>query len=177
MGFIHNSLDAKLLALYLMSRVATPISFDALVDLAMRCESVDYFLFAQEVAALVKNGHLTLDDGGLYAITEKGRTNVGVMEDTIPTPIRRKANEGLSALNTELRRNAQVTAKLVDDGEGRSHVELGLCDDAGTLFSLFLTTPSKELGEKIVARYHEAPEDCFNAMLTLLLQEPKEDPS
>ena len=52
MGFLRGPLDVKLLVLYIMSRVAAPISFDALTDLVLDCEEVDYFLFAQEVGEL-----------------------------------------------------------------------------------------------------------------------------
>lgn len=175
MGFIHGPLDIKLLVLYIMSRVAAPIAFDTLTELVMSCEEVDYFLFAQEVNDLVESGHLVLDEGGLYTVTEKGRTNSGIMEDSLSTVIRGKCNRALAKLNAALRRDAQVTAKVVDDQEGRCRVELGLADDAGPLFTLALAVPSRELGEKIVRRYHDAPEDCFNAILACLLQGPREE--
>ena len=175
MGFIRKPLDVKLLVLYIMSRVAAPISFDALTELVMSCEAIDYFLFAQEVGDLVSSGHLALGDDGLYTVTERGRTNSGIMEDSISSPIRGKANRALADLNAALRRDAQVTAQVVEEPEGRCRVELGLADDAGSLFSLSLEAPSKELGEKIVRHYHDAPEDCFNAILALLLQNPKEE--
>lgn len=171
-GFIRKPLDVKLLVLYIMSRVAAPISFDALTELVMSCEAIDYFLFAQEVGDLVASGHLALGDDGLYTVTERGRTNSGIMEDSISSPIRGKANRALADLNAALRRDAQVTAQVVEESEGRCRVELGLADDAGSLFSLSLEAPSKELGEKIVRHYHDAPEDRFNAILSLLLQEP-----
>lgn len=174
MGFLHGPLDIKLLVLYIMSRVAAPIGFDVLTELVMGCEEVDYFLFAQEVGDLVQRGHLALDDGGLYTITEKGRANSGIMEDSLSTVIRGKCNRALAALNATLRRNAQVTARVVEESEGRCRVELGLRDDTGTFFSLLLETPSREQGQKIVRRYQDAPEDCFNAILTYLLQSPKE---
>ncbi len=175
MGFLRGPLDIKLLVLYLMSRVAAPISFDALTGLVMDCEQVDYFLFAQEVGDLVARGQLVLDDGGLYTITEHGRANSGVMEDSLSAAIRGKANRALAVLNAALRRDAQVTAKLIDEGQGRCHVELGLADDVGPLFSLSLAVPSKELGEKIVRNYHDGPEACFNAILSCLLHEPEEE--
>ena len=174
MGFIHDSMDVKVLVLYIMDRVAAPINFDTLTELVMGCEEVDYFLFAQEVDDLVNTEHLLLTDDGLYSATEKGRVNGKAMEDSLSTVIRGKASRAVGALNATLRREAQVTAKLVDDPDGRCHVELGLADDAGSIFSLSLIAPTKEEGQKIVRRYHDTPEDIFNAILTLL-QGPKEE--
>lgn len=174
-GFIRDPLDIKLLVLYIMSRVAAPIGFDTLTDLSMCDSGVDYFLFAQEVEALVNSGHLFKDDEGLYSITEKGRTNGGIMESSLPSVVRGRCNRALAELNAQLRRNAQVTAQVVDEAEGRCRVELGLQDDTGPLFSLALAVPSQEQGQRIARRFHDSPEDAFNAILSCLLQDPKEE--
>lgn len=174
-GFIRDPLDIKLLVLYIMSRVAAPIDFDTLTDLSMRDSGVDYFLFAQEVEGLVNSGHLTRTDDGLYSITEKGRTNGGIMESSLPTVVRGRCNRALAELNAKLRRNAQVTAQVADEGEGRCRVELGLQDDAGPIFSLALAVPSQEQGQQIAHRFQQSPEDTFNAILNCLLQDPKEE--
>ncbi len=176
-GFLHGPLDIKLLVLYIMGRVAAPIGFDTLTELVMGCETVDYFLYAQEVSDLVSSGHLTLGEDGLYAITEKGRTNSAIMEDSLSTVIRGKCDRALRALNAGLRRAAQVTARLMEEAPDRCQVELGLADDAGPLLSLTLAVPSREQGQRIAARYRQDPEECFNAILACLLppSPPKEE--
>ena len=172
-GFIKESLDIKLVILYNMSRVAGPISFDLLTELSLCDEGVDYFLFAQAVDQLVQSGHLAKDDGGLYTITQKGRTNGGIMESSLPIVIRGRCDRALAKANAALRRNAQVTAQVTEDEPGRCQVELGLRDDAGSLFELRLIAPSEEQGQRIAQRFHDRPEDTFNAILACLLQEPE----
>ena len=44
-GFIHNKLDIKLLVLYLVSRLAGPVDFPTLTDLALCDDGVDYFQY------------------------------------------------------------------------------------------------------------------------------------
>ena len=175
MGFLHDSMDVKVLVLYIMNRVAAPIGYDTLTNLVLDCEEVNYFVLKTEVDGLVDTDHLLLGDDGRYTVTEKGRVNGAAMEDSLSTVIRGKAGRAVGVLNASLRREAQVTARLVDDPDGRCHVELGLADDAGSLFSLSLIAPSKELGQKIVDHYHDQPEDCFNAILALLLQDPEKN--
>lgn len=174
-GFIHESLDVKLLILYIMGRVAAPIDFATLTDLSLCDEGVDYFLFAQAVDQLIESGHLSKGDDGLYAITQKGRTNGGIMESSIPTVVRGRCNRALAKVNATLRRNAQITAQVVEDGPDRCHVELGLSDDAGPLFDLRLTVPSPQQGREIAQGFHDRPEDTFNAILSCLLQESEEE--
>lgn len=174
-GFIRQSLDVKLVVLYIMARVAAPIDFATLTDLSLCDEAVDYFLFAQAVDQLVESGHLVRDDEGLYTITQKGRDNGGVMESSLPTVIRGRCNRALAKVNAKLRRDAQVTAQVVEDAPERCHVELGLADDAGPIFDLRLTVPSPQQGRDIARRFQERPEDAFNAILTCLLQAPEEE--
>lgn len=171
-GFIHQPLDIKLLVLYIMSRVAAPIDFDTLTDLALCDEGVDYFLYAQAVDQLITSEHLVKDDEGYYSITQKGRTNGGVMESSLPSVVRGRCDRALAHLNTTLRRNAQITAQVTQDSPERCQVELGLSDDLGPLFDLRLTVPSASQGQSIAQRFHQCPEDYFNAILACLLQGP-----
>lgn len=174
-GFIRQPLDVKLLILYIMSRVAAPIGLDTLTDLALCDEGVDYFLFAQALEQLVESGHLTKDDGGYYTITEKGRTNGGIMESSLPIVVRGRCDRSLARVNAALRRNAQITAQVTQDASERCQVELGLRDDLGPLFDLRLSVPSLAQGESIAQRFRERPEDTFNAILTCLLQSSEEE--
>ena len=45
-GFIRDQLDIRILALYLMSRVAAPVDFVTLADLAFCDDGVTYFYYA-----------------------------------------------------------------------------------------------------------------------------------
>ena len=87
-GFIHDKLEIKFLILYITARVIEPIPFDTVWDLAMCDEGVDYFDFSECLADLVKTGHLTLSEDGLYAITDKGLRNSRICESSLPYSVR-----------------------------------------------------------------------------------------
>ena len=74
MGFIQDEMDLKLLVLYIMARIAAPITFLQLLELALCDAGVDYFSLTQAVEHLVETEHLSRE-GERYAITEKGRRN------------------------------------------------------------------------------------------------------
>lgn len=173
-GFIHDPLDVKLLVLYIMSRIAAPIDFATLTDLALCDDGIDYFLYAQAVEELVNSGHLSKDERGLYAITEKGKSNSDIMESSLPSVVRGRCNRALAQLNDTLRRSQQVTAAVTGQ-EGRYQVELGLSDDLGPLLRLTLTVPSQAQGDQIAQRFQSHPEESFNTILADLLQEPNEE--
>ena len=61
MGFIQSELDLKLLVLYIMSRVAGPVTFLQLLELALCDEGVDYFSLTEAVGHMVETGQLERD--------------------------------------------------------------------------------------------------------------------
>ena len=169
-GFIHDKLDIKLLVLYIMDRVAAPIDFSTLTDLAMCDSGVDYFQFAESVAELVESGHLT-QDGESYAVTGKGRRACAAGESSLSPVVRRRCDQRLAPLNQALKRKAQVRSELRPRPDGYD-VCLMMDDDQGSLFSLTLLAPSQEEGRRIADRFLRHPDRIYNGILGVLLPEP-----
>lgn len=167
-GFIHDKLEIKILVLYLLSRAEGPIDFATLTDLAMCDPGVDYFRFAEAAAELIHSGHAQ-EEGGLYAITDKGRRNCADSESCVSPVVRRRCDRRLAGLNADLRRRAQVRARVEPGGEGEFFLRLALDDDGGNLLTLDLLTPSQEEGERMAARFLAQPERVYHGILSVLL--------
>ena len=104
-GFIQSELDLKLLVLYIMARAAGPITFLQLLDLALCDAGVDYFSLTQAVEHMVETGQLSKEDER-YSITEKGRRNSEICENSLPYSVRMHCDENLVKVNEALRREA-----------------------------------------------------------------------
>lgn len=74
-GFIRNPLEVRLLILYILDLLISPVTMAELTDLALCDEGVDYFQFATALGALTENGHVAESEDGLLSITEKGHAN------------------------------------------------------------------------------------------------------
>lgn len=166
-GFIHDKLEIKLLVLYIMDRVAAPIDFATLTDLALCDSGVDYFQFAEAAAELLKSGHLT-QDGAYYAVTDKGRRACAAGESSLSLVIRHRCDQRLAPLNQALKRKAQVRAELRSQPGGYD-VCLTMDDDQGSLFSLTLLAPSQEDGQRIADQFLQHPDRIYNGILGVLL--------
>lgn len=170
MGYIQNDLDLKLLVLYIMNRVAGPIAFNQLLELALCDAGVDYFSLTQAVNHLVETEHLTAE-GERYAITEKGRHNSLICEETLPFSVRRKCDENLTTVNDQLRREAQIRSELLPRADGTFTLRLALDDDAGNLFTLELLTPDQEQGKQLLDQFRAHPERIYSKITGALLAE------
>ena len=168
-GYIQSDLDLKLLVLYIMDRVAGPFSFLQLLDLALLCDSgVNYFPLTQAVSHLVETEHLTLE-GEHYSITEKGRRNSQICQDSLPYSVRRRCDEFLVGINAQLRRDAPIRGELIPREDGTLTVHLAVGDQACTLMDLQLLVPTREQGQALIARFRKQPEQIYSQLSELLL--------
>ena len=170
MGYIQNDLDLKLLVLYIINRAVAPITFNQLLELALCDAGVDYFSLTQVVNHLVETEHLTAQ-GDRYEITETGRHNCKICEETLPFSVRRRCDENLVAVNEQLQREAQIRSELIPREDGTFTVSLALDDDAGNLFRLELLIPSQEQGQALVSRFKANPEQFYNTLLSNMMSE------
>ena len=83
-GFIQDKLEIKFLILYVAARLIEPVPFEAMQELTMCDDGIDFFDFSECLSNLVESQHLTLSDDGLYAITEKGLHNGAICESSLP---------------------------------------------------------------------------------------------
>lgn len=167
-GYIQNDLDLKILVLYIMDRVAAPITFNQLLDLSLCDAGVDYFSLTQAVNHLVETQHLTARDER-YSITEKGRHNSLICEETLPFSVRRRCDENLADINDQLRRDAQIRGELLPRADGTFTLHLSLDDDAGNLFTLELLTPDQEQGLQLLENFRAQPEQIYSKITGALL--------
>ena len=172
-GFIRDQLDIRILVLYLMSRVAAPVDFVTLADMAFCDDGVTYFEFAEAVNHLVELEQLTME-GELYAITDRGRQNSKVCEDQLAYSVRRRCDRNLAKVNGALRRDAQVRAEILPREDGGETLRLILDDDKGNIMTLDMLTVSPEQSTLLAEKFRAHPEKLYNGILQVLLEETRE---
>lgn len=173
-GFIHDKLDIKFLLLYLTARLAGPVDFATLAELAFCDDGVEYFDFAESVAELVETEHLALTDGR-YTITEKGRRNGKICETSLPLSVRQRCDRDLARINVGLRRDAQVRAETHPREDGGVTLRLILDDDKGNLMTLDLLTVSEDQAGRLAETFRAKPDELYESILRVLLAPPEDD--
>lgn len=169
-GFIQDKLEIKFLILYIAARVIEPVPFDAILDLTLCDDAIDYFDFSDCLADLVRTGHLTLSDD-LYSITDKGRRNSEICESSLPYSVRLRCDKNLSEWNRKLRRKQQVKASSEKRPNGTYTVRLSLNDDAGSVMDLRLMAPHADMAKALTEKFRREPEKLYGGIMKLLLQE------
>lgn len=176
-GFIHDKLEIKFLILYITARVIEPIPFDTVLDLTLCDDAIDYFDFSDCLADLVRTGHLSLSDDGLYAITKKGIRNSKICESSLPYSVRLRCDKNLSDCNRKLRRKSQVRASYSKRENGTYTVNLSLDDDMGSVMDLNLMVVREDMAHILEERFRKSPERLYNQIMNLLLSDGQDEKS
>lgn len=169
-AFIHDKLELRMLILFLMSRVVSPVDLPTLTDLALCDAGVDYFSFADSVHELTESGHLKLE-GQLYSITEKGRRDSAITESSLPYSVRLKCEKNLVEVNARLRRAAQVRSTMERREDGLYNVTLALDDNEGNLFTLSFLAGDEKHCKRIMDSFQAAPDQFYDRLLGALMPE------
>ena len=170
-GFITNSLEIKLLILYIVSRLSGPAPFEVLQDLSMCDNGVDYFGFSECLADLVRTEHIVIGEDGLYAITEKGRVNSAVCETSLPYSIRMHVEKELVGYNEQIKRRNLVSADMEPRTKSGYTVTLSLSDELDELMNLELMVTREEMAQDLCRRFQANAEVLYSKILSVLFED------
>ena len=179
MGFIQDKLEIKFLLLYIASRLIEPVPFEAMQELAMIDDGVDFFDFSECMNDLVTSGHLTLSEDGLYAITEKGLRNGQICESSLPYSVRLAADKNITVFNQKLRRRAQIRSEITPRPNGA--IEFGqqaigaFCDEQDSpLLKMELMVPKEVMAKDLADRFRKNTEQLYASVINALFEAPRE---
>ena len=170
LGFIRDKLDIKILILYILEKLPGPVDELTLADLVLFDGGFNWFDYTDCLAELVQTEHITEQDGS-YAITEKGRRNVGFVGSSLPYSVRTKADRLAAPVAAALRRSSMIetyTEPGVNDGRT---VSLRLSDGVGEIIALRIAVPDEAQAKVVEGRFRKNAEDIYNQIIALLTQE------
>ena len=188
-GFIQDKLEIKFLILYVAARLIEPVPFEAMQELTMCDDGIDFFDFSECLSNLVESQHLTLSadlvktehlsldrHSGLYAITEKGLHNGAICESSLPYSVRLRADKNITIFNQKLKRRAQIQSDIAPRRNGTYTVTLAFNDDESQpILKMELMVPKEVMAKDLAERFQKNPEQLYTGVLNTLFSEPDEE--
>lgn len=173
LGFIHDMMDVKVLILFVMARVGYPVDMQQIYELCYQDECLSYFDVCTAVPEMVNSGHLQLQDEH-YEITEKGRKDCVLTEDSIAFTVRQRAENAVSRFNRQLRRSSFVRTQIIPREGGDFSVIMALDDEMGNLMTLELLAPNQRQAVRLGKLFEKKAEAVYNLTMAELLDEEDE---
>ena len=174
LGYIHNMMDVKVLILFVAARSNYPLNTQEIYELCYQDDCLSYFDVCTALPEMVTSGHLNQVEEGIYEITEKGRQDGAVTEDSIAYTVKRKAEDAVEKFNRQLRRNSFVKTQVLAREGGDYSVMMSLDDEQGNLMALELLAPDRRQALRLAKLYEQRAEDVYKMVMTVLLDDEDE---
>lgn len=174
LGFIHDMLDVKVLILFVMARVSYPVDIQQIYELSYQDDCLSYFDVCTAVPEMVKSGHLKELENAQYEITEKGKADGALTEDSIAFTVKQRAENAVSRFNRQIRRSSFVNTQIIPREQGDFSVLMSLDDEAGNLMTLELMAPNQRQAVRLGKLFEKKAEAVYNLTMAELLDDEDE---
>lgn len=174
LGFIHDMLDVKVLILFVMARVNYPVDIQQIYELSYQDDCLSYFDVCTAVPEMVKSGHLKEVENANYVITEKGKADGSLTEDSIAFTVKQRAENAVARFNRQIRRSSFVKTQIIPRENGDCSVIMSLDDEVGNLMTLELMAPNQRQAVRLCRLFEKKAETVYNLTMAELLDEEEE---
>ena len=174
LGFIHDMLDVKVLILFVMARVNYPVTSSEVYELCYQDDCLSYFDVCTAIPEMVKSGHLEEAEEQKYIITQKGRADGSLTEDSIAFTVKQRAENAVAKYNRQIRRSSFVKTQVIPRESGDFSVIMALDDEVGNLMTLELVAPDQRQAVRLSKLFEKKAEMVYNLTMAELLDEEDE---
>ena len=171
LGYIHNMMDVKILILFVTARSNYPMTVQEIYEVCYQDDCLSYFDVFAAVPEMVASGHMQEVEEGKYEITEKGRQDGAVTEDSIAFTVKRRAEDAITRFNRQLRRSSYVKTQVLPREGGDYSVIMSLDDEQGNLMTLELLAPDSRQAVRLSRLFEKKAEDVYKLTMTVLLDD------
>lgn len=172
-GYLHDEMDVKVLILFILARIDTPLTVQEVYEVAYQDDSLNYFMFADCISRLADTGHVFQDEKGRYSITEKGKEQGKFVEDSLAVPVVNKVSVAIEQKQIALRREGYLTTSVQQDENGYWTATLNYRDNGMPMMSLTLMAPNEQLGQVMAANMKKQADLIYNLNMNHAINDPK----
>ena len=174
LGFIHDMMDVKVLILFVLARVNYPVNIQQIYELSYQDDCLSYFDVCDAVPQMVKSGHVKEAEGGCYVITDKGKADGSLTEDSIAFTVKQRAENAVARFNRQIRRSSFVKTQILPRESGDFSVIMALDDEMGNLMTLELVAPNQRQAVRLGKLFEKKAEAVYNLTMAELLDDEED---
>ena len=171
LGFIHDMMDVKVLILFVASKSNYPMTNQEIYELCYQDECLSYFDVCTAIPEMVASGHLKQVEDDRYEITEKGRSDGALTEDSIAFTVKQRAENAVTRFNRQLRRSSFVKTQIIPRENGDKSVMMILDDEVGNLMTLELIAPDQRQAVRLSKLFEQKAETVYSLIMAELLDD------
>ena len=171
LGFIHDMMDVKVLILYVTARSNYPMTGQEIYEVCYQDDCLSYFDVCTAIPEMVKSGHLKEVEDEKFVITEKGKADGSLTEDSIAFTVKQRAENAVAKYNRQIRRSSFVKTQVIPRESGDFSVIMSLDDEMGNLMTLELAAPDQRQAVRLGKLFEKKAEMIYNLTMAELLDD------
>ena len=121
-----------------------------------------------------KSGQRKQTEDQKYEITEKGRADGALTEDSIAFTVKQRAENAVARFNRQIRRSSYVKTQVIPRENGDYSVIMALDDEMGNLMTLELVAPDQRQAVRLGKLFEKKAEMVYNLTMSELLGDEDE---
>ena len=146
----------KLIILYVMKKVACPLSNSQILRLLYDVEGFNYYYFQHVLSNLVEQKYIInypQEDEWLYEITEDGNNVYELTESMLPGITKYKIDTIINNILKEVKNEMSVTAEYIPEGENTYITKCKITEAHKSLFEIHVFCTSQEQAKQIASNW------------------------
>ena len=168
-GLWHKN-DIRILLCYILTSVGAPLSRQDLSSIIQEKGLANYFEVEDALATLLKQGNITQDEQGFFAVTRGGLEIANSLDATLPLSVRDKALEAAFTLlaQAKAQRENRVELQKIKQGyQVTCHISGGDMD----LMAVTLYVPDRAQAEMVKRSFYKDPAGVYKLVLASLTKD------
>ena len=163
--------ENKVLILYIMAKIAKPISNDALLNVVLAVTDMNYFYFQQFLLDLLENGYIVSynkDDHTLYEITDFGKDTLELTQGLVPGIIKLRVDSNFKTEMEDFDNEHSVVAEYTPKSDHHFDISCKIVERNDTIFEVKTFAGSSLQAKEIVDNWKKHANVIYPSMLELL---------
>lgn len=163
----------KVLILYILDTIEKPVTNDALLELVLSIQEINYFYFQQFLLDLLENKYITQyqedeHSGILYSLTKSGKEALELTKDMIPGILKLKIDNTIKGELGEIEEEVSIVSEFAPGNKNDFIVTCKVVENNRTIFEVSTSAASREQAKYISDNWKENAIDIYPKMIDLL---------
>lgn len=168
--------ESKILLLYILKKVAKPISHNELLELVLSIVDMNYFYFQQFLLDLLEDNYIVKyqnENVDIYEITDEGKNAIELTIDIVPGILKLQVDSKFKENLESVKDKFSISAEYTPLTERSFAVRCKIVENNITIFDVQAHAGSKAQAKKIVESWNTNATEIYPKILEILVNEEK----
>lgn len=163
----------KVLILYILDTVEKPVTNDALLELVLSIQDINYFYFQQFLLDLLENKYILQSKEDehsetVYSLTTSGKETLELTKDMIPGILKLKIDNTIKGELGEIEEEVSIVSEFAPGNKDDFIVTCKVVENSRTIFEVSTSAASRDQAKFISDNWKENAINIYPKIMDLL---------